>query len=175
MALAWVALEKVHSRFAEMCAANHTVADLYGAMRGAAEEVIAMPRQANWKRVLLLFLTKEPQLALRNWIVDILQAVAIPAFDKYLMRYAQRRFSLQGLRLQFLVSRYSKANGTCPSLKGLEHHTYAQATVDPGSGRPMVISFPVNGLLKLTPAQDVVDAVGDPEKVGDYKFRCPVK
>jgi hypothetical protein len=175
MALAWVAMEGVHSSFAKMCRENHNVADLYAAIRRAAEEVIARPQQSNWKRVLLLLFAREPMLVLRNWLVDILQGVAIPAFDKYVIKYAQRRFNLQGLRLQMLVARYSLANGTCPSLKGLEHHTYAQATVDPGSGKPMVISFPQNGTLKLTPAQDTLDAVGDPEQVGSYEFDCPTK
>ncbi len=175
MALAWVAMETVHARFAEMCQTNHTTADLFKAMRAASEEIIAKPRQSSWKRALLLFFARDPQRALRDWVTDILQAVAIPSFDKYVIRYAQRRFKLQGLRLQLLVSRYSIANGTCPSLKGLEHHNFAQATVDPGSGKPMVISFPKNGTLKLTPAQETVDAVNDAERVGSYVFTCPTK
>jgi hypothetical protein len=175
MALAWVAMETVHSRFAEMCRTNHTPANLFKAMRTASEEILAKPRNSNWKRVLLLLFAKDPQRALRDWITDILQSVAIPAFDKYVIRYAQRRFILQGLRLQLMVARYSKANGTCPSLKGLEHHTFAQATTDPGSGKPMVVTFPQNGTLKLTPAQETVDAVEDAESVGSYEFDCPTK
>lgn len=174
-ALAWVAMEGVHARFAEMCRTHDRVADLFRAMRAAADEIIAKPRISLWKRVLLLLAATDPQQVLRQWMVDVIQAVAIPSFDKYVVRYAQRRFMLQGLRLQLLASRYSSQNKVCPSLEGLKHPSFAPATIDPGSGKPMVITFPKNGTLHLTPAQDTVEAVADPEAVGSYQFRCPIQ
>ena len=175
MALVWIAMDGVHEQFAQMCRTNNRVAGLHADMRAAAEKVIARPKQSNWRRILGLLGAKEPKVVLRNWIVEILQAIALPALDKYVVRYAQRRFTLQGLRLQLLVANYSVANGVCPSLKGLEHPGFASATVDPGSGKPMVITFPENGILKLAPAQETIDAVGDAEMVGFYQFSCPIK
>ncbi len=174
MALAWVAMEEVHHRFAALCKAHHKVAGLYQAMHAASVGVTSRVRESQWRRVLRLFVSPNPHAELRSWIVDILSSVAIPSFDRYVLEYAQRRFKLQGLRLQLLVARYSIANNVCPSLKGLEHPDFAPATVDPGSGKPMVIRVPKNGVLDLYPAQETLDAAKDDEKVGHYRFRCPV-
>lgn len=175
MALVWIAMDGVHERLLQMCSRNRRLADLYSEMRATSDEIIARPKQSNWRRILGLLGAKDPKLVLRQWIVEILQSVALPAFDKYVLKYAQRRFSLQGLRLQLLVASYSVANAVCPSLKGLEHPGFASATIDPGSGKPMVITFPENGTLRLAPAQETLDAVGDSQKAGFYQFTCPLK
>ncbi len=174
MALAWVAMEEVHDRFSALCKAHHRVAGLYQAMHSASVDITSRVRESQWRRLFRLFVSSDPQKELRAWIVDILTSVAIPSFDKYVLRYAQRRFKLQGLRLQLLVARYSVANNVCPSLKGLEHPDFAPATVDPGSGKPMVIRIPQNGILDLYPAQETLDAAKDDEKVGHYRFSCPI-
>ncbi len=75
--------------------------------------------------------------AVRREIVDILKAVAAPAYDRYLRHEGQTRFRLGALRLHAAYRRLAEKAKTCPPAAVFEQEPLSALLTDPYSQKPV--------------------------------------
>jgi hypothetical protein len=77
--------------------------------------------------------------AVRREIVDILKAVAAPAYDRYLRHEGQTRFRLGALRLHAAYRQLAEKAKACPKAGIFDQEPLAGLRTDPFSQKPMRI------------------------------------
>ena len=77
--------------------------------------------------------------AVRREIIDILKAVAAPAYDRYLRHEGQTRFRLGGLRLHAAYRRLAEKAKACPQAAVFDQEPLSGLRTDPFSQKPMRI------------------------------------
>jgi hypothetical protein len=77
--------------------------------------------------------------AVRREIIDILKAVAAPAYDRYLRHEGQTRFRLGGLRLHAAYRQLAEKAKACPKAEVFDKEPLSKLRTDPFSQKPMRI------------------------------------
>lgn len=77
--------------------------------------------------------------AVRREIIDILKAVAAPAYDRYLRHEGQTRFRLGGLRLHAAYRQLAEKSKACPKAEVFDQEPLSGLRTDPFSQKPMRI------------------------------------
>ena len=165
-----VAMHMVQSAQIEACPVDASPLECMAGLRRHVADVMARNQVGAVRRVIRILAAKEPHLAIRQWIVDILMAVATPAFDKYVEKYAQRVLRIAQLRIHASVLREWAETGNCR--EDFAHDRWATLTRDPVFGGSL-------GVTRDTGTGEwVIRAAGTfqtPSVEGDveYRFECP--
>jgi len=107
------------------------VAERYRAShQGDLEQAVAMLRVA---------VAPDKVAAVRREIIDILKAVAAPAYDRYLRHEGQTRFRLAALRLHAAYRQLAEKAKACPKAAAFEQEPLSGLLTDPFSTQPIRI------------------------------------
>lgn len=123
-------------------------------------------------RTFRTLLSRNPNEEIRAWLLDILQSIATPAFNKYVVRYAHRMFLYVSVRTHLAVRLYRTTTGVCPTASQFESvPELKQAATEPWSNEMMTINDREDGLLAITAPPAYAD-FKDERTSQEYVIRC---
>lgn len=171
-ALGWVAHSTAIGRLLAACSKQGSAVDCAVGMERAAKEMAAEADGGHCTKLIKLAFFAEPTKQLRDWILEILRAVASPAFIKYVGRFATRSFQIRGLQLHALALKHLAASGKCPTAEELTGTEWKLYNRDPASNLPLKISSPDKGKYLIQPPKAFPkDAAGQYDE-SRYEFSC---
>jgi len=166
VALAWVAMSESLGRMLAACPAGKTPEVCFRALEKVGEQMMEEARKGQLLRSVKVLLSPEPDQLIRDWMLDILKSISVPAFTKYVARLASRSFHLAALRLHVVLRRQGKKENL--TREELAQPRWRRFLVDPASGRPLRLSFPGPGVMEVRPAADSFG--GDNQEYGQLSY-----
>ena len=171
LGLAWIATEHSMSALQEACPPGLAAIPCYRSLVAVGKLKADQAVEGQWGRTLKVMLQKDPGPEIRKWIIDILQGIGAPAFNKYVPRYSLRDFYTRTLRLHVAIVAARQATGKCPSVGELGTGRWPQLTID-GSGENLRLSSLKGGKLVIAPAPGFEGAEDHWYRDAEYVIEC---
>jgi len=172
VALSWLGLDRVHGQMAAACKEAKGPLGMAEAFEELAGELSDRAGRSNWRRMLLVLVSPDPVLAVREWIFDILGGIAVPAFGRYALKYRERTFLLQAVRIHVEILTMRLKTGKCPSQADLGSGLWTGFLADRTSGEPLQVSTATDGSLSVRPSPAFAAALGLDADPLAYSFEC---
>ena len=142
------------------------------ALEKAGKENANKATDDKFARTFKTLLSQQPTEEIRAWILDILSAVATPAFNKYVVRYANRMQNYVAVRSHLAIIAFRLEQGRCPA-KG-DFKTDARlsaALLEPWSNDSMTVTVKDAGRITLT-APAAYAHFKDDRTAQEYLIQC---
>jgi len=170
-ALLAVAFEEIGREQREACPPDVSIVECRARLIAVAEaRAVKAQDMSLWRLSFRILASGDAVREIRRTIIDILAAVALPAFHKYIDRLAERSFVLAAMRLHVLVLAEQQAAGACPSPEGLSGAAWEPALQDPIFGGRLTVGRSDDGRWSVAPAAWFDGAAAD--DVWAYEFAC---
>ncbi len=172
LAMTWLGLERVHGMLGQACLGAPGALALKGALDGLGVELASRASGSNWRRMLSVLVSPDPVLTIREWVFDILGGIAVPSFGKYVLKFMERRFQLQALRIHLEILRENGSSGKCPPMGPPVDQRFEGVFRDSASVEPMQVDVAADGTITLRPSTAFCAALGEADKPPEYTFVC---
>jgi hypothetical protein len=160
--LALSALGELDRRLMAACPEQSRFAACAGGLRGLTREALPLPGPEADQR----------SRDVRAELVGVLEGEALPAYSRYLERYAGRAFRLAALRLHTALRAQIQHGGRCLRPEELTGEAWTPYLTDPVSGEQMIVVASEPGLLVLAPPWIPEDLEAQ-ETHHPHLVRCP--
>lgn len=170
-ALLAVAFDEINRQQREACPAESPIATCRARLIEIAEARAAKATDVSmWRLGMRILLSGDPVHEIRTIVVDILAAISLPAFHKYIDRLAARAYLLGALRIHALVLLDGREKGICPAVDVLRGEPWDRILEDPVFGGKMALSLDEGGTYHVAPAGAFDGAAED--EAWAYEFTC---
>jgi hypothetical protein len=112
------------------------------------------------------------EMEIRAELRQAVERLILPAFTRYLERYAVRLFRLAALRLHAALRRRVQQTGRCPTPDELLGPEWTSLLTDPVSGEPMAVVSLEPGVLVIAPSWVPVELEAQ-ERHNPHRVECP--
>ena len=160
--LGWLAMRGLWREVLAGCTPADPPVACYERLRrvGRAKAAAGLDELDAVRTALEVAFSPERKRALRRKIIQILQGVAAPAFDRYVARQGAGLFSLQALRLAAAYRQRAEAAGRCPDAAVFAAPALAALRRDPYSGRPIRVETLAPARFALRPTVPIAEQAG---------------
>lgn len=121
------------------------------ALEKAGRENANKATDEKFARTFKTLLSQQPTEEIRAWILDILSAVATPAFNKYVVRYANRMQNYVAVRSHLAILAFRLEQGRCPAEGDFKTDSgLSAALLEPWSKDRMTVTTKDGGRITLS-------------------------
>lgn len=173
-ALAWLASNEAAARWPKLCPKESNHVECIQAIAdaptpkplGEIEDMSAlMAKLADGT-------SAEGVKAIRRKLLDILGAVASPAFSKYVRRHGGAVSVLASLRLHAAFRKLAQERGSCPQLADFDAEPLAAKRMNPADGQRLIVEPSGPGRYVFRPGSEELRVAGPREAVPIFAM-CP--